>query len=455
MEAAESAVLRSLPLWSGVADEVLEQCLAWMQVHRYLQGDCLDNSEQIAFAVVLSGSFSARRTAKPPASALRSRLSSTVSSGHNCELSTEVRRLYTGDTFGETAWDASCYVSRETSTLAVVNREEWETIKQLITHHKTLEKVTFFRSLPLFSGWSRSLLYKFSSVVRSVHYRKHDVIYREKDPATEVFFLVTGEVVITVKLDVQETLARSASPRKRGRDVYGQVCVKQEKEMLGFEGEAVHTNSCVCLSKRAVCYAVKRSEFDKRLAQHTEMWQRLTGEKEAAALWQRGRVRSLRNAEILKMTGVPQDEGSPEVPVSPKQVPVAVSPRKQAPVSPKAFLFITTEEDLKDTSVSQELADTPLLVPTLDINTCETLRLLPELPSSALPKKSLSPRNFFATPQAAVKAKYGNRDLIMRDFGRRSGGWRGLSSGEESKGIGVKVVRRSRHHMFRLGESKG
>ena len=174
------------------------------------------------------------------------------------------------------------------------------------------DKLTFLRSLPLFSGWSKSLLSKLSAHLQVRDYRKGQVIYRESDPAREVFFLVQGEVIISkafgVLLDMKELMKlQSRSPKRENLasplKCEGKVCVKQAKELFGDEEDAetgLRTATSTCISPKVLCYSISKAEFTRKVGNPATLAflsQRKRLEKE----WVKSRLESLYNAERLKL----------------------------------------------------------------------------------------------------------------------------------------------------------
>ena len=174
------------------------------------------------------------------------------------------------------------------------------------------DKLLFLRTLPLFSGWSKSLLSKLCSQLQVRNYRKGEVIYRETDPAREVFFLVEGEVVISksfgLVLDAAEMFRLQSRSPKRGSPTSpltreGKVCIKQAKELFGDEEDPISglcTTTSTCISPKVTCYSISKAEFARKVGNPATL-AFLTQRKRLERDWVKGRLRSLHNAERLKL----------------------------------------------------------------------------------------------------------------------------------------------------------
>lgn len=174
------------------------------------------------------------------------------------------------------------------------------------------DKLLFLRSLPLFSGWSKSLLSKLSAHLQVRNYRKGQVIYRETDPAREVFFLVEGEVIISkafgVLVDTKELIKlQSRSPKRETLasplKYEGKVCIKQAKELFGDEedpGTGLRTATSTCISPKAQCYSISKAEFTRKVGNPATL-AFLTQRKKLEKEWVKSRLASLYNAERLKL----------------------------------------------------------------------------------------------------------------------------------------------------------
>ena len=458
MEAAEllSGMVPCVPFLKALPETLLAECLRLLQIRRYGRDSRIGDSAEVGFGVVLSGTLSALVYAKQGSeshieSPLRLKGKKKQAAALNTQAYTESRRLIAGDSFGETGWEACCYHCMDDCVLAILSGSELASIQQAFSQHKTQEKIAFFTSLQMFAGWSKSLLCKLCVYVKVNRFTRNQFIYREGDPALEVFFLVSGEVLITAKLKFpkNEPISRSLSPRKRRNSaVQGKVCMKQPKELFGDEEDAVRSTSCVCASNTALCYVIQRVDFEKRVM-HPNTLQMLAEKRKAVGSWYRGRLISLRKAEALKALETPvQTEPSVRQSSVPPSPSVSLHASDTKPMSPSPpSLFLTCQE------ATEQLPEPFNLSPELEVQgEAETFRTLPELPATSMYKKSLSPRNFYATPRAAVLAKYRNRDLIMRDYMTESTSpvLRPFSPSQTASIVLPKVLRRSRHNMFRL-----
>lgn len=174
------------------------------------------------------------------------------------------------------------------------------------------DKLLFLRSLPLFSGWSKSLLSKLSAHMQVCNYRKGEVIYRETDPVREVYFLVEGEVMISksfgVVLDAMELRKLNSHSPKREPLLSpliceGKVCIKQAKELFGDEEDSksgLRAATSTCISAKATCYSIPKTEFSRKVGNPATL-AFLSHRKRLEKEWVKTRLRSLHNAERLKL----------------------------------------------------------------------------------------------------------------------------------------------------------
>jgi CRP-like cAMP-binding protein len=113
----------------------------------------------------------------------------------------EVTILGIGSSFGELGLlrgekRAATITCKETTTLAVLSKADFDTILRENQAKLLNEKISFLLSVPAFAQWSQAMMSKGSYYFNERNYIKGEVVYREDDPAMEIYVVVEGEFMV-------------------------------------------------------------------------------------------------------------------------------------------------------------------------------------------------------------------------------------------------------------------
>ncbi len=54
-------------------------------------------------------------------------------------------------------------------------------------------KIKFLASIPFFSNWTKTTLAKFTYYLKRITYKRNQVVFREGEPCTYVYLIISGE----------------------------------------------------------------------------------------------------------------------------------------------------------------------------------------------------------------------------------------------------------------------
>ena len=78
--------------------------------------------------------------------------------------------------------------------LAVLMKKDFKTVMEAIEKKNLLEKISFLRSIPIFSRLTKTSLGKITYYFANKKAIKNQVIYKEGDPAEYVYIIQSGEI---------------------------------------------------------------------------------------------------------------------------------------------------------------------------------------------------------------------------------------------------------------------
>ena len=89
----------------------------------------------------------------------------------------------------ETPWEFACMC-----------KDDYAKVLQKIEDREVKDKVTSFKSIPLFSTWSQNDLKKLMYKVEKRNWIKNQVLVKEGDPIKEIFIILKGEYEVCSKV---------------------------------------------------------------------------------------------------------------------------------------------------------------------------------------------------------------------------------------------------------------
>ena len=187
----------------------------------------------------------------------------------------EVTTLGAGTSFGELGLlrgdkRAATITCKEKTTVAVLEKTEFDTILKEYQEQLLNNKITFLLSVPAFSNWNLTTMSKASYYFFERTYWKGDVVYREGDCANEVFVVKEGEfkvkrtqftktVVLDPELKSSYFQSLQITPMRTRPQI--QLILKSTKEVFG-DAEVLEDrprdSTCVCVSKTGQVYATSK-----------------------------------------------------------------------------------------------------------------------------------------------------------------------------------------------------
>lgn len=124
----------------------------------------------------------------------------------------EVAVLPAGSSFGELALisskpRAATIRTKCNSYFAVLEKEDYNKVYGVIQEKLLNEKIDFFKSLPVFSDWTRISVAKLTYFFYEKEFKRNHVVFQEGDPSRFCFIVIEGEFEATKKVIL-------GSPRK-------------------------------------------------------------------------------------------------------------------------------------------------------------------------------------------------------------------------------------------------
>lgn len=194
---------------------------------------------------------------------------------------TEVATLDAGKSFGELALLRNqrrvATIICETNThLATLEKADYLRILGENSSLKLDELVGFLASLPVFNRWPRKDLIKLSYYFTPLLYVRNQIIYRENEPAKDVYIILKGEVEIFSKVAVGSPrnirLNQFGRPMARIKSVnryeQARLGIKTKGEIVGHEEVIKNTNrvtGCKCYSDKVELLSISKLEFKRRI----------------------------------------------------------------------------------------------------------------------------------------------------------------------------------------------
>ena len=199
----------------------------------------------------------------------------------------------------------------EPTVLGVLLKQHYQVIAKV--HFKQInEKVEFIRSMDAFRTWSRIAIQKLSYFFKTSLYKKGGIVYREGDPARDVYIVKEGEFIFTQRFLVD-------AGQKHGGDSFGtlsrrraervmrvkklNVVIKSKGEIFGYselkESLANRQFTCICNSTCGELLVISDKNFAKKVV-HTETLRFIEDRSEKLKPWIKNRVEELRNTERYK-----------------------------------------------------------------------------------------------------------------------------------------------------------
>lgn len=197
----------------------------------------------------------------------------------------EIGILYEGSSFGELALikgavRSASVQAREKSSFLVMKHNDFKRILGAVSEKKLTNQVKFLQKVQYFHAWSKSALTKIAYFMETIKFKKNQVIYKEGDPASGVYFIKSGEIVIEKRKPDKPIIKSpvfSSSPknflqksyRKIKTDTDLKIIIKSRFEAFGgFEPINYMSHriySTVCSSSTCEVLFITRSSFLNRV----------------------------------------------------------------------------------------------------------------------------------------------------------------------------------------------
>lgn len=185
----------------------------------------------------------------------------------------EALQLGDGAAFGELALEdtgktrAASIQCLEDSHFAVIEKSDFKRILFKMIQDKRMELVNFLNSLPMFKSWTKGSLTKLSYFFKEKQFVRNQVVYKEGEPAEEVYVVKEGEFKFNKKIQVQpiqkfKTRSKLSSITKQNPVHLNDVCILGKGEIFG-EDEVIEDKkrnfSCVCHSISAALFVISKA----------------------------------------------------------------------------------------------------------------------------------------------------------------------------------------------------
>ena len=187
------------------------------------------------------------------------------------EADYEATQLSDGDSFGEYALlnnqprIASVQCINDTH-LAVLSKESYMAILGRIENKRIEELVKFLRKFNIFKNWSRNTVVKISYFFKEREYTRKGVVFREGDPAEEVFFVKEGEIEIGKSVKSQQDPKaphfRVVTPNHNAN-----IAIIGSGEIVGEEilSSLFYTYTCKVYSQSATLLVMSKKDFIEQI----------------------------------------------------------------------------------------------------------------------------------------------------------------------------------------------
>lgn len=240
----------------------------------------------------------------------------TPRSNYSQQKPTEVAILTSGQSFGEMALinNGPRYFSVKTlepCILAVLNKDDYHTIARV--HEKQIiEKIEFIRNMEAFKNWTKIAVQKLSYFFKTQNYRKGNIVYKETDPATDIYIIKEGEFLFTQKFKVEAGEKNEGEifgqltkkvPKKVFRKKVLKIVVKQKGEIFGYDEimQELDTRqfTCTCLSNTGELLVISDKNLAKKIVR-PETLKYIEDSYTGLKHWVNNRVDTLRQTEVVK-----------------------------------------------------------------------------------------------------------------------------------------------------------
>ena len=181
----------------------------------------------------------------------------------------EIMTYTAGGSFGELALEsskprsASAYCKTSCSFLILL-KKDYSRLMQKLVFDKKNEMVNFLQDLPAFKNLNKIALSKLTYNIKEKTFTKGQILFKEEDPATEIFIIHDGECKLCKYLKPQS----SAGIRKSGRFICHTAKRLGRGAMMGEEdiiNKKNHSYTAVCSSDSITCYTIPATEFFMRI----------------------------------------------------------------------------------------------------------------------------------------------------------------------------------------------
>jgi CRP-like cAMP-binding protein len=227
----------------------------------------------------------------------------------------EINRLGAGACFGELslltdAKRAATIQCIEPTVIAILSKNDYKTTLASLQEKQINSKVYFLQNLKPFQRWSKLSLMKLSYFFTEKTIRRGQILYKEGDPASNVYFIKSGEFKFTKNMIIEstdDTVSHDLSPVRRSPFIKKsselQILIKGPGEMFGhdeiLDKNPVRINNCSCTSFEAELYVISDKDFLKRIPDPVT-WEYINSTYSLQNDWKQKRMNNLKEIEEYK-----------------------------------------------------------------------------------------------------------------------------------------------------------
>jgi CRP-like cAMP-binding protein len=186
-----------------------------------------------------------------------------------------VNTLKQGGSFGELALlsdrpRAATVVANERVALLVIHKYQFKRVLGNIANDRVMGKVKFLQSLSFFTSWTKSAISKISAYFEFLTFQRNQVIFAEGQEAKEVFFIKSGEFLITKQQKVSQVSNYFLKNRKtvfRSREL--RLFLKGKGEIIGayevLNGMDFRIFTCICNTSNSEVFMIRKENLVNRI----------------------------------------------------------------------------------------------------------------------------------------------------------------------------------------------
>ncbi|CAG9320727.1 unnamed protein product [Blepharisma stoltei] len=282
------------------------------------------------------------------------------------EKCTEMTELGPGEAFGERALmlgvPRACSVKCITNcSLGVLEISDYKKILESFMEEKYSSLIAMLRELPMFKNRSSHYLQRLTYHFKPRKFQKKQCVYKEGDPANEVFLIQQGEFNLSKKLKIslQSSKAFPKTSNLKNKQIsrdapivlLGKGCMFGEEEILSELDN--RSTSCFCASDEGFVLAISKENFQKNILKSEEAAEFLKKRTENKLASRQATIDQNVYLQKLKSGIIPikADETPPPLPpIKQLPPPLTINTNKpqllKLPMTPRGSSLLTPINDL-------------------------------------------------------------------------------------------------------------